>query len=161
MDWIDVQPNVVLAAVVRSINPIADGLPIYGERMLQDYTTPCIFAIETGVTEVDELWPTLISDHKIEVTVLPDKSRLTPRRSASEWRKSLMDSLFKIDIDSLEDEEEIITRRQIFARNPECRIIENRPVYYATYRIRNWREQPEYDKMQTLVQNRSIKGDHL
>jgi len=126
--------DAVSGAVVRALVPIAAGQPIYDERMLQDFNEPCFFVIEPSVTESPDYNRLLWREHRIEVSYFPKPQAMTDRKTLSYWRLMLLEHLSKIYVDSTEDNK-VITRLPVYARNPECRFVEDHLVYYATYRI--------------------------
>lgn len=141
--------DAVSGAVVRALVPIAAGQPIYDERMLQDFKEPCFFVIEPSVTESPDYDRLLWRDHRIEVSYFPKPQAMTDRKTLSYWRLMLLEHLSKIYVDSTEDNK-VITRRPVYAQNPECRFVEDHLVYYATYRVHCVRQEAPSPTMETL-----------
>lgn len=141
--------DAVSGAVVRALVPIAAGQPIYDERMLQDFKEPCFFVIEPSVTESPDYDRLLWRDHRIEVSYFPKPQAMTDRKTLSYWRLMLLEHLSKIYVDSTE-ENKVITRLPVYAQNPECRLVEDHLVYYATYRIHCVKAETPAPNMETM-----------
>lgn len=144
--------DAVSGAVVRALVPISAGQPIYDERMLQDFKEPCFFVIEPSVTESPDYDRLLWRDHRIEVSYFPKSQAMTDRKALSYWRLMLLEHLSKIYVDSTEDNK-VITRLPVYAQNPECRIVEDHLVYYATYRIHCVKSEIPAPNMEILESN--------
>lgn len=145
-----VQHDAVQGAVVRAVAAIAAGVPIYDERMLQDFQEPCFFVIESSVSERPDYDRYLWREHRIEVSFYPETQALTDRHSLSRWRLLLLEHLQKIHVDATISETGEVTRLPVYAQNPECRFIADHLVFYATYRIHCARSEPMVDAMQII-----------
>lgn len=148
----EVKSDAICGAVTRAISQIASGLPIYDERMLQNFVEPCFFVIETSVSETQGLDRYCWREHRIEVSYIPKPDALSNRRLLGEWREILMQTLFEIYVDANVDGENI-ERLPVRAQNAECRLNEDQITYYATYRIYCRRSEQQHSVMGSLAQD--------
>lgn len=147
--------DAIKGAVVRALSAISAGQPIYDERMLQDFTEPCFFVIETSVSEEPGLTPYCFREHRIEVSYFPVTEALSHRTQLSHWREIIMEALRRIMVDAYVENNQTI-RLPVRARNAECRFIEDHITYYASYRIRCRTPEIEEPIMETLIQEQHL-----
>ena len=153
--------DAVSGAVVRALVPIAAGQPIYDERMLQDFTEPCFFVIETSVTESPDYDRYLWRTHHIEVSYFPKTQAMTDRKALSSWRLMLLEYLEKIYVNATEDSNGNVERLPVYAQNPECRFVEDHITYYATYKLHCVNSVASGGVMNTLRTQLHIKNQML
>lgn len=147
--------DAIKGAVVRALSAISAGQPIYDEIMLQDFTEPCFFVIETSVSEDPELTPYCFREHRIEVTYFPVTEALSHTKQLSQWREIMMDALRKIMVDAYVENNQTI-RLPVRARNAECKFIEDHITYYASYRIHCRTPEIGEPIMETLIQEQHL-----
>ena len=154
----ELKHSMVIKGVVKALQQISQrfNVPIYDERMLQNFTEPCLFVIERRVNQRRELGSYFTSEHHIEVSYISKPNAETTNMICSAWRFALMAALSKISVEAYTDDDGSMVELPVRAHNPECRLVNDNVVFTAFYSIRG-RQHEHGVSMQKLEHNEGIK----